>query len=1011
MKPTEANSNATVNAIIKRRRERRLVQQKNGTRRTVRLIAIFGSLLILGVVLMATVGTALAVGIYVYYARQLPDPDTIVKTHQQFETTLIYDRSGQTVLYQVLDPSGGDRQSVALTDIPPDLINSTIAIEDKTYYENPGFDVRGILRSVWVTLQGGQVQGGSTITQQLVKNVLLSAKDRLLITPDRKIKEIILASEVSRRYSKNQILEWYLNNNFYGNLAYGVDTAAKVYFGKSVHDLTLGETAMLAAIPQNPQLNPLDNPTAARQRQAVVLDSMVSLGFITPDQSIQAKSQPIVIQPITERYGIIAPHFALYARRQAEQLLDEQGLDGARLVLQGGLHIYTTLDLDLQYQAECVTRGYISRLQGGPANAAPNTGAGKPCAAAQYLVTPPNLKLGVPRNVTNAATLLIKPSTGEIMSMVGSLDYFNAGIDGNFNAALAQRQPGSAFKPFTYVTAFSLNKYMPATMVMDIPTTFDQGGLPYTPKNEDNQFHGIMSVREALANSYNIPAVQVLSNVGIGQVIRRAHQLGINSLNGPLDQYGLALALGSGEVSLLDLTYAYGVFANQGIMAGTPVANPRIGYRAYDPVSVLRIEDKDGNVLWQFSDSEKEKTFGRQNVLQDALAYLITNILADKDARLAAFGKGNALELSRPAAVKTGTTNDVRDAWTLGYTPQFVAGAWVGNNNNLPMGDDLSGSNAAAPIWHAIMEYAHKRDKLPIQDWTRPSTIVEVPVCKRSGLLPTPDCQKVKELFFVDAATNTIPTQQDTYWKRYSINSRNGLIATASTPSDLVTERLFFDYPPEARAWAKSIGEQLPPTDYDSGQARPGDLAATISSPSGLARVRGTTDIRGSVDSVTVVAYNLAYGAGINPSQWIAVAGSDPLARGQDILLGHWNTDGLDGLYTLRLSITLKDNVFQLYTVQVTVDNVPPTIRIISPQTGQAGANDTVIDLEAEVTDNVEVAYVEFYHDDQLIDTVKAAPFKSQWSITGRGLQSFYMIAYDTAGNITHSDTVRVSVP
>src|SRR5712692_6030957 len=296
--------------LIRRRRQRRVVQVAQGARRARLAITVAAALLPVVLLAFVGVGSAFAVGVYVYYARALPLPEEIVKARQQFETTLIYDRAGKTVLYQVVDPSG-DRQSVSLSDIPKDFINATIAIEDKSFYENPGFDVRGIIRSVWVTLQGGNVQGGSTITQQLVKNVLLAPQDRIALTFDRKIKEIILAGEISRRYSKDQILELYLNNNFYGNLAYGVDTASKVYFGKAVRDLSLGEAAMLAAIPQNPLLNPIDNPTAARQRQAVVLSSMVALGSITPAQATQAEAQPIVIQPITERYGIIAPHFSL----------------------------------------------------------------------------------------------------------------------------------------------------------------------------------------------------------------------------------------------------------------------------------------------------------------------------------------------------------------------------------------------------------------------------------------------------------------------------------------------------------------------------------------------------------------------------------------------------------------------------------------------------------------------------------------------------------------------------
>ncbi len=1002
----------TTATVVRRRRDRRLVQNRVRSRRITQSVVLLGVLFSLALVLFVGAGVAAAVGIYVYYARDLPNPDDIVKARQQFETTLIYDRTGKTVLYQVLDPSGGDRQSVPLAEIPSNVIKATIAIEDKTFYDNPGFDVRGIVRSVWITLQGGLVQGGSTITQQLIKNILFPPQERVAPTVDRKIKEIILASEIARRYSKDQILEWYLNNNFYGNLAYGVDTASKVYFGKPVRELTLGEAAMLAAIPQNPQLNPLDNPQAARQRQMVVLDSMVNLRFITREQADQAAAQPIITPPVAERYGIIAPHFSLYARRQAEQLLNAEGRDGARLMLQGGLRVYTTLDLDLQYQAECVMRGYITRIQGGDPKATPNTNDGKTCAAAQYLVAPPKLKLSTSRNVTNAASIMLKPSTGEILSMVGSLDYWNAAIDGNFNAALGLRQPGSAFKPVVYVTAFALAKYTPASMVLDIPTTFTQGGgTPYTPQNDDDQFHGPVSVRDALANSYNIPTVRVLADIGLGQVIRRAHQLGINSLNGSLDQYGLALALGSGEVTLLDLTYAYSVFANMGVMAGTPVQSVRTGYRALDPISILRIEDKDGHILWQL-DPNQNSTFDRQGVLQDALAYLINNILSDRQARLPAFGPGNALELSRLVAAKTGTTNDNRDAWTVGYTPQLVTGVWVGNNNNTPMGPDISGSTGAAPIWHAIMEYYHRRDSLPVQDWQAPPTIQTVAVCKTSGMQPTPDCPKVREIFYADANYSTVPSQPDIYWKKYQINSRNGLIATAFTPPVLVTERVYFDYPPEARDWAKSVGLPLPPSDYDSASVPSAPNVASIVSPVGLARVRGVFDVKGSIDSPDVVSYNLTYGAGINPSQWVSIGGSDPKLRGPNITLGRWDTNSLDGLYTLRLNVVLKDNVLvQASIVQVTVDNQPPTIRVTAPRPAQNFDSGTgAIKLSVEVNDNVEVAYVEFYRNNQLIDTVKAAPFETDWKIDQEGVQTFYMIAYDTAGNSTQSDAIRVTV-
>jgi membrane peptidoglycan carboxypeptidase len=966
--------------------------------------------------LAVLISAAVLAGVYFYVARDLPSPDAILKARQQFETTLIYDRTGQTVLYQVIDPTQGDRQWTAIADVPTDLIHATVSIEDRTFYDNPGFSIRGIGRALLVTATGGNVQGGSTITQQLVKNTLIVSSERASNTLARKLKEVILAAEISRRYSKAQILEQYLNTNFYGNLAYGINAAAQVYFNKPVQNLTLGESALLAAIPQNPQLNPLDDWQAARARQIIVLQNMADQGYITADQATQAASEPVVVAPLADHYNLIAPHFALYARQQAERLLDAQGLDGERMVARGGLHIYTTLDLDLQYQAECAARSYITRLAGGDPNTVLNTSAATPCAAAADLPASPSpassFNFGVRRNVTNASVVVLKPNTGELEAMVGSLDYWNPGIDGNYNVAIGARQPGSTFKIFTYAAAFASGQFTPASMLLDVPTSFSTGGgAPYKPTNEDNAFHGPVSLREAFANSYNVPAVSVLSQVGIGNVIRTAHLFGINSLNSDLTQYGLALTLGSSDVSLLDLSYAYNVFANSGVMAGTPAESPRDGYRQLDPVAVLRIDDSTGQTLWQFD--QHTPTFGTRAIVPEALSYLINNVLSDNDARVPAFGKGSALELNRPAAVKTGTTNDNRDALTVGYTPQLTVGVWVGNNDNTPMGIDVLGITGAAPIWHAIMQYAHDRDSLPVQTWKRPPSVVEATVCKTSGLLPTPDCPRVNELFLTNGSQTTVPQQTDFYYKRLTINVRTGLIATTSTPTNLRSDRLYFDYPGPAREWAKAAGLPLLPTEYDSGGAQSvssGTNGVALTSPAALSRVNGTRDVIGaiSVTGKTVQSWTLAYGIGLNPRSWTNIT-ANGTATGTALTLGHWNTTGLDGLYTVRLQVLLTDRTVLESAVQVTVDNVPPTVSLTAPQPGTSFAGQSVA-LVAQTGDNLpDGMYVEFYHNGKLIDTVKQSPFTSTWTIDSSGPQTFYAIAYDSAGNSTKSAEVTVT--
>jgi membrane peptidoglycan carboxypeptidase len=471
------------------------------------------------------------------------------------------------------------------------------------------------------------------------------------------------------------------------------------------------------------------------------------------------------------------------------QLLEERY--GPELLYRGGLRVITTVDLELQALAEEVARAHVRRLQ------AEN------------------------RDVSNAAVVALDPRSGEILAMVGSLDYFDPEIDGQVNVALARRQPGSAFKVFTYATAltvessrlkvegstpsnfrpstFNLQPFTPATLLWDIRTVFpDPPHPPYVPQNYDKQEHGPVLLRAALANSYNIPAVRLLNELGVERVIRTAHRLGINTLTG--DDYGLSITLGGGEVRLLDLTYAYSVFANGGRMVGRPVDPERIrpGYRKLDPAAILRVEDAQGRVIYEYEPAGEQ-------VLDERVAYLITDILADNAARRPAFGTHSALELSRPAAVKTGTTNDWRDAWTIGYTPQLVVGVWVGNTDNSPM-DQVPGSKGAAPIWHDIMERALAHE--PILPFREPPGIVRVEVCALSGLLPTPYCPRTRVELFI---AGTEPTRYDDMHRLVRICRTTGRLATPHCPPDQIEERVYEVYPPEAEAWARANHIPQPP--------------------------------------------------------------------------------------------------------------------------------------------------------------------------------------------------------
>ena len=781
------------NQLIKLRQHRR---NKNKNSVAKRALQLFVTLAVIGGVIAITIPVAAfaaASTVYSYFTKDLPDPNQIVKVQNSFQTTKLYDRNG-TLLYEIIDPTGGDRQWVKINDISPYLRCATVANEDRRFYENQGIDIRGTVRSLVNNLQGNQTQGASNIAQQLVKNVITPVEERS--GPKRtltvKIREALLAMEVTRKYDKPVLLEWYLNTNFYGNLAYGIEAASRVYFGKSAKDLTLSEAAMLAPIPQYPKQNPFDNPVPAKDRQALTLDAMVTASEdgvndcnVTPQMAAEAKRETLKLVTKQERFNILAPHFSVYAKDRVIDLLsDHLGIStdaATQMVDRGGLKIYTTLDLNVNNEVSRIANEKIAALQ------------------AQA------------KDANNASVVVIKPGTGEILAMVGSLDYFNDAIDGKFNVATGLRQPGSSFKPITYLELLSQGA-SPATVFWDVRTAFDVGGItPYTPEDYDRKYHGPVLMRQALSRSYNIPAVDALNRAGIGNVIRLAHKMGINDLDKGLQYYGLALTLGGGEVKLLDMTYVYSVIANGGSMIGAPrpASQKRPGYRDLDPVAILRVEDSKGTVLYDYQPATNPNLLGPNS---KQLTYLMTSMLSDPNARAAAFGYPSVLDLdnNRPAAVKTGTTNDNKDNWTLGFTPDYVVGVWVGNTDNHAMDHTVTGLTGAAPIWHDVMDYLNQ-DK-PNREFERPDGLEEHTVCQIDGLLPNGVCPAVTELFLPD----TVPTQQDTIVQKFPINKETGKIAVAGTPADKIEEKVMYIFPPQAQDWYASL------TDEGEGQVPPG---------------------------------------------------------------------------------------------------------------------------------------------------------------------------------------------
>jgi 1A family penicillin-binding protein len=702
--------------------------------------------------------------VYAWLSVDLPSPDELYQ-RRSTPSTRILDRHGQ-LLYEIIDPHTGRHTPLPLNQIPMECQQATIATEDASFYSNPGVDLIGIIRAAWINLRGGEVlAGGSTITQQLARNLLLDPQERAERTLKRKLRESILAWRIARRYDKDEILTLYLNETYYGNLAYGLEAAANAYLSKSATDLDLAECALLAGLPQAPALyDPLMNPQAARARQAVVLDLMRKQGYIDEEQARLAKAERLHFA--STPFPIQAPHFVMYVRAWLEQ---EYGLEP---IYQQGLVVTTTLDLDWQHTAEIVVRNRLAQLQ-----------------------QPPLDKSRPGKNVNNAAVVALDPYTGEILTMLGSPDYFEPKIDGAVNATLALRQPGSAIKPITYAAAFDPTRpdpLTPGSTILDVRTSFPtREGLPYVPVNYDHRYHGPVSAREALASSYNLPAVKVLDRVGVETMAALARRLGITTFDDPPDdengeaRYGLALTLGGGEVRLLELSAAFAAFANGGSRV--------------EPIAVLAVADTKGRLLFRAREQELEP------VLAPQVAYLISHILSDEYARAPAFGEGSVLHLSRPAAVKTGTTTDWRDNWTVGYTPDLAVGVWVGNADNQPM-ERVSGIDGAGPIWHDFMELALLGH--PSREFERPSGVVELEICSLSGLLPTPYCSHTRDELFI---VGTEPKLFDNWYQQFLVDSATGESAGPDTPAERVEARIYLVLPDEARDWARQQGWPVPP--------------------------------------------------------------------------------------------------------------------------------------------------------------------------------------------------------
>lgn len=855
---------------------------------------------------------------YTQIAKTLPDVNDLQYRASQFETTRILDRKGN-VLYEIIDPSAGKRTWVPLDQISPNLIAATIATEDKEFYNHPGFDLVALGRALWTNYRSKEVvSGASTITQQLARLLLLT-DERYEQTYERKAREIILAAEITRRYSKEQVLEMYLNEIYYGNMSYGVQAASETYFNTNASDLSLWQAAFLAGLPQSPAVYDVYNNrevTLTRSDSVfrLMFEASTEKGCIKVDEirppvcvdAMQVLTESEVLKAYTFKQNLLTmqfPHWVVYIQSLLEAQFD------AQMIYRSGFTIHTTLDPDFQREAEAAVREQLAQMQG--------------------------------KNATNGAVLAINPKTGEILAMVGSADFNNPAISGQVNMVLTQtRQPGSAIKPFTFLAAFEKD-WTPATLLWDVPTRFRPSLDPndtnpdYEPRNYDGRFRGPVTVRSALANSYNIPVVKALEYVHIYDnpetpeadgFINLARRLGITSLTRP--DYGLSLTLGGGEVSLMELTGAFQVLANEG--------------RKLEPVAITRVVNHTGDVVF-----EHEPSQGAQ-IVRAAHAYLLSSILSDNNARAPMFGTNSPLNLPFSAAVKTGTTNDFRDNWTIGYTPELLIGVWVGNADYTPM-VNTTGVDGAAPIWNRLMQTGINQLYGGIaSNFARPNDVVERVICSISGTEPSEYCPShVTEIF----ASDQMPLpKSDDLWVRAQIDAWTNLQASPSC-SEFRKEALAINVTDKSaiewletepgREWARNAGFPEPIVVLPERECRADDprpIINLVGIYDGGTVTENPLKIAGVIDATAnFKQFIIHWGVGEDPEEWHRVTDDwvlEPIRS--ESLIAEWDLSEIEEtLITIRVTMhsTMNTEVQKFYRLRLEIPTPTPTPTLTPTET------------------------------------------------------------------------------
>lgn len=967
----------TVRSVLQRRR-RRLINRRRLSRAAR-----------LGVVLMAMATIALGVAaagvgrLYLELSGQVPAVEDIQAFFDEgeqaaFRPSEIVDREGRA-LFLLQHPAAAEAEWVGLREespvrAPDHLVLAILMRQDQTFLQREGALPGGAwsrLLSDLLRLEGADWQ--PSIGEQLVEATLLPAEDYGPGSLRRDFRLLLLVERLAERYDKDQLLTWYLNSADFGHFNYGVDSAALAYFGKHADGLTLGESAVLAALPGQAE-RILASPTRVRQAQREVLAALVQSGEISERKAREARSQPLMIDWQDTRSQVERSAVGEYVLAELETRL------GRGFRQRGGLTVVTTLDADLQRQASCVIATEMARLSGGDPTASLPAADGSPCLAAGLL---PPLRpglTGVDYGLTDGLAIVLDPAQGELLALAGSTRSLGA------PDLLDERPLGEAVQPFLYLTAFSRG-FSPGTMVLDLPLEdISDGGLT---QGDLARFHGPVRMRTALVGGFRAAAARTVQLAGRENVLRTLREFNLLPRRGAPEVQ--KIAEGGMARSPIELVTAYGVVANRGLMVGS--GNGRL-----EATTIREVTDRFGRPIYQYQPDTRV-------VLGDGLAYLLLDVLGQEAGNEGPFANAGSLLADRPSGLVTAEVEGSGD-WAIGLTPRRVVGLWLGS----PGGgaeEDLSPQDGALPILKAIMRYA-TRDLAPAA-WEQPAQVVEVDVCDPSGLLPTEYCPRVvRELYL----QGTEPSAFDSLYQPFAVNKETGKLATLETPLEDVEERVYLVPPPEAAAWAEKAGLERPPDEYDAVPAEgPASSQVRIASPSDFEIVAGEVALRGNAHPQLLASYRLQYGRGLNPRRWTQI-GETRDRRVWDGVLGRWETADLSGLFTVQLLAVLEDGALLTDSVTLTVDNSAPDVELLAPVPGARlhEGEGKQLAVEVRAVDNVSIESVEVFLDGHRLATLENAPYLLRSALPSAGAHELYAVAIDAAGNETRTSALTFEV-